>query len=88
MRKIVIIAALIFVFVYANAQNASVSKVWVADNGDGTYKNPVINADYSDPDVIASAMITTWYLRVLRIFPDYPSSIQKTLSIGPSLVMD
>jgi len=28
------------------------SKVWVADNGDGTYKNPIINADYSDPDVI------------------------------------
>ena len=29
-----------------------VSKVWVADNGDGTYKNPVINADYSDPDAV------------------------------------
>lgn len=28
-----------------------VSKVWVSDNGDGTYKNPVIYADYSDPDV-------------------------------------
>lgn len=28
-----------------------VSKVWSPDNGDGTYKNPVINADYSDPDV-------------------------------------
>ena len=31
---------------------AQVSKVWVADNGDGTYKNPVIYADYSDPDAI------------------------------------
>lgn len=31
---------------------AQISKVWVADNGDGTYKNPVINADYSDPDVV------------------------------------
>jgi len=29
-----------------------VSKVWVADNGDGTYKNPILNADYSDPDAI------------------------------------
>jgi beta-xylosidase len=29
-----------------------VSKVWVADLGNGTYKNPVINADYSDPDAI------------------------------------
>lgn len=26
--------------------------VWVPDNGNGTYKNPVIHADYSDPDVI------------------------------------
>lgn len=29
------------------------SKVWHPDNGDGTFTNPVINADYSDPDVIA-----------------------------------
>ena len=29
-----------------------VSKVWVADQGNGTYKNPIIHADYSDPDVI------------------------------------
>ena len=28
------------------------SEVWSPDNGDGTYTNPVINADYSDPDVI------------------------------------
>ena len=34
----------------ASAQN-SVSKVWVADQGNGTYKNPVLYADYSDPDV-------------------------------------
>lgn len=25
---------------------------WKPDNGDGTYSNPVIHADYSDPDVI------------------------------------
>ena len=30
----------------------AISKVWVADNGDGTYKNPIIHADYSDPDAI------------------------------------
>src|SRR5579872_6428734 len=34
------------------ASKAQVSHVWVADNGDGTYKNPIINADYSDPDAI------------------------------------
>ncbi|GAB3689057.1 glycoside hydrolase 43 family protein [Spirosoma flavus] len=27
-----------------------VSKVWVSDLGNGTYKNPVLHADYSDPD--------------------------------------
>lgn len=26
--------------------------VWVPDNGDGSYKNPIIYADYSDPDVV------------------------------------
>src|SRR5689334_11747005 len=34
---------------YATAQ-PYVSKVWVADNKNGTYKNPVLYADYSDPD--------------------------------------
>lgn len=33
---------------------ADVSGVWVSDQNDGTYVNPVINADYSDPDVIAA----------------------------------
>lgn len=28
-----------------------ISKVWSPDNGDGTYKNPIIYADYSDPDI-------------------------------------
>ncbi|MCM3175173.1 glycoside hydrolase 43 family protein [Paenibacillus sp. MER 99-2] len=26
--------------------------IWVADQGDGTYRNPILHADYSDPDVI------------------------------------
>ncbi len=29
-----------------------VSKVWLADNRDNTYRNPILHADYSDPDVI------------------------------------
>ena len=33
-------------------QQPYVSEVWVADQGDGTYKNPIIHADYSDPDVV------------------------------------
>lgn len=36
----------------ATAQQGNyVSKVWVSDQGDGTYRNPVLYADYSDPDV-------------------------------------
>ena len=38
-------------FLYENG-TAQVSKVWVADNGNGTYKNPILHADYSDPDAI------------------------------------
>lgn len=45
MLMIVLLAASI-------AVGQTVSQVWVADNGDGTYKNPIINADYSDPDVV------------------------------------
>ncbi|HUN04144.1 MAG TPA: glycoside hydrolase 43 family protein [Niabella sp.] len=33
-------------------QKGYISPVWVPDNGNGTYKNPVINADYSDPDAV------------------------------------
>lgn len=29
------------------------SKVWVSDEGNGMYRNPVLHADYSDPDVCA-----------------------------------
>lgn len=44
--------ALIALFVAVSSATSQPSKVWVADNGDGTYKNPIIHADYSDPDVI------------------------------------
>jgi len=33
-----------------NAQQ--VSQTWVSDLGNGTFKNPVLNADYSDPDAV------------------------------------
>ncbi len=32
--------------------NPNENSIWNPDDGDGTYKNPVIFADYSDPDVI------------------------------------
>lgn len=36
----------------AQKSNQSISSVWVADLGNGTYKNPILHADYSDPDAI------------------------------------
>ena len=41
-------AILCFITGYAFAQ----TDVWNPDNGDGTYSNPIIHADYSDPDAI------------------------------------
>ena len=38
------------------------SEVWSPDNGDGTYTNPVINADYSDPDVCVGASGEDYYM--------------------------
>jgi beta-xylosidase len=52
------LASVILFSLHALAQPASmrnagqVSKVWNPDNGDGTYTNPVLYADYSDPDVV------------------------------------
>ena len=34
------------------AESVYLSQVWKADNGDGTYTNPILHADYSDPDVV------------------------------------
>ena len=46
----------------AMAQAQYVSKVWQPDLGDGTFKNPVINADYSDPDVCVGASGDDYYM--------------------------
>jgi beta-xylosidase len=35
----------------SSAQNLPLAP-WVADNGDGTYKNPILYQDFSDPDVV------------------------------------
>lgn len=37
----------------ASANTQYVSDVWVPDCGNGTYRNPILYADYSDPDVCA-----------------------------------
>ena len=49
-QRCILIFCWIFLSLFATAQK--LSNAWVADNGNGTYKNPIINADYSDPDAI------------------------------------
>ncbi|MFD2584852.1 glycoside hydrolase 43 family protein [Pedobacter vanadiisoli] len=49
---ILILSLGINAFAQQRSDNPYISKVWVADQGNGMYKNPIINADYSDPDAI------------------------------------
>lgn len=45
-------------------------KMWTADNGDGTYSNPILYTDYSDPDVIR---VGEDYFMVASSFCNSPS---------------
>src|SRR5690554_83855 len=52
----IVLLCIAFTFSYTTqAQNkkgeTALSSVWVADLGNGTYKNPILHADYSDPDI-------------------------------------
>src|SRR6478735_1275754 len=51
MRASLILGLLLKMIVgFAQQQEVYHSAVWVADLGNGMYKNPVLHADYSDPD--------------------------------------
>ena len=52
MSRILSLIFLILLLALTTAAQPSVSRVWVADNRDGTYRNPILYADYSDPDVV------------------------------------
>ncbi|WP_029034404.1 glycoside hydrolase family 43 protein [Salinimicrobium terrae] len=58
MKKLRIISAVLIFSLFggstATAQENEnfTSEVWVSDQGDSTYKNPILHADYSDPDVV------------------------------------
>ena len=60
MKRLLLLAAVALPMMVA-AQTYQ-SEVWSPDNGDGTYTNPVINADYSDPDVCVGASGEDYYL--------------------------
>ena len=59
MRK-TMLSLMVLAVMTASAQYKS--QVWSPDNGDGTYTNPVINADYSDPDVCVGPSGEDYYM--------------------------
>ena len=62
MKHTVLISLLIPLFISQAAAQTYPSQVWSPDNGDGTYTNPVINADYSDPDVCVGPSGEDYYM--------------------------
>lgn len=58
LRQMMMVALLLPMAVQAQYR----SQVWCPDLGDGTYRNPVINADYSDPDVCVGPSGEDYYL--------------------------
>lgn len=73
MRQVAVLLLLLLAFtLYTSAQDKQgnyTSRVWVADNGNGTYKNPILHADYSDPDAIR---VGDDYYLVSSSFEDIP----------------
>lgn len=59
----------VFFYSLAAESFAQVSKVWVSDQGNGMYKNPVLHADYSDPDAIR---VGNDYYMTASSFEDVP----------------
>ena len=51
-KLIMLLLASVSLGAMAQQNKPYVSQVWNPDLGNGMYKNPVLNADYSDPDVV------------------------------------
>lgn len=51
-------------------QKMGKEKMWIADRGDGTYSNPILYTDYSDPDAIR---VGSDYFMVASSFCNTPS---------------
>ena len=62
MNRFICICLTLVSTLLTSAQTNYRSMVWSPDNGDGTYTNPVINADYSDPDVCVGASGEDYYM--------------------------
>ena len=53
MNKFISLSLSLFSALWINAQEVSITpKSWTADNGNGTYTNPLLYDEFSDPDII------------------------------------
>src|SRR5688572_15343836 len=55
------------------------SRVWVADNGDGTYRNPILHADYSAPDSVPAGQDYYFTASSFNAIPGLPILHSKDL---------
>jgi beta-xylosidase len=71
-RNKLIQSTFLFILVLAGSCNSLVAQSNHSDNGDGTYTNPVIAADFPDPDVIRAG--DTYYMvsTTMFVFPGVP----------------
>jgi beta-xylosidase len=60
LRAVPLALSLVFLAPGSHAAGAHATEAWVPDLGNGKYQNPVLNADYSDPDAIRVG--DTYYL--------------------------
>lgn len=51
-RELAVTVAFILLIPQVAVCQQKTSGSWIADQGDGTYINPILHADYSDPDVV------------------------------------
>ena len=51
-NRFILAACMVLSSLVAMAQTKPYEYVWSADQGDGTFINPIVNADFPDPDVI------------------------------------
>lgn len=77
MKKIFLLTTLLYAACW-QAEAQHVSKAWVSDQKDGTYINPVLHADYSDPDVCAAGEDFYRRLPASDVLPVCPFSIQRS----------
>ena len=56
---------------------ASAREAWVPDLGNGRYRNPVVHADYSDPDVVR----TPPHILITYFFPTTSGGLEGRLNL-------